>query len=105
MKVPSVLTTEEGMEIMKKNKSSSAPAAGASLTKEWPEEATDLIQLLSNAGLEIEAGSLRMSMQTRYTKSIGPVPPYEKNLVDAKIAALKRVETWLQKMIDEMPIV
>lgn len=90
---------------MKVKNGSSTPVAEAHPARKWDEEGTDLIQHLIDAGFEIEAGSIRLSLQTRYTKSTVPVPPHEKKLVDDKIAALKRVETWLQKMIDELPIV
>jgi len=73
--------------------------------REVDERGVDLLQVLIEAGLEIEAESLRLSLQTKYIKSIAPVPPQEKKLVDAKVAAIKKVESWIEKMLSEQPII
>tara|TARA_R110001606_G_scaffold399247_1_gene582716 strand:+ start:2552 stop:4903 length:2352 start_codon:yes stop_codon:yes gene_type:complete len=73
--------------------------------REVDERGVDLLQVLIEAGLEIEAESLRLSLQTKHIKSIAPVPPQEKKLVDAKVAAIKKVESWIEKMLSEQPII
>lgn len=67
-------------------------------------EGANLLQILIEAGLEVEAASLCLSQQARYPKDRKRTPE-EKTLVDARRAAIEKAKSWIKAMLKEQPLI